>query len=90
MTAGTASDVKTFVAAVLLTLSAGTLAVLGYRLVGFFGGFLGLVVAGFAVAWWKNLHDKVFPRELPRSSLIGLFVVTAVLSGLVLLMAGSL
>jgi hypothetical protein len=90
VSAGTASDVKTFVAAALLSLSAGLLIVLGYRFVGFFGGFLGIVVAGFAIWWWKNLHDKVFPRELPRSSMLGLFVVTVVLSGLVFLMAGSL
>lgn len=81
MSAGTGSDVRTFAAALLLTYGAGTLILVGYLLLsGVFGGILGLVAAVFGVVWWRSLHDKVFPRDLPVKSVVILFVVDVVLT----------
>ncbi|HVV08793.1 hypothetical protein [Amycolatopsis sp.] len=81
VSAGTGSDVRTFAAALLLTYGAGTLILVGYLLLsGVFGGILGLVAAVFGVVWWRSLHDKVFPRDLPVKSVVILFVVDVVLT----------
>ncbi|PRX48497.1 hypothetical protein B0I33_104314 [Prauserella shujinwangii] len=87
VSAGPASDAKTFVAAALLTFAAGMIVLIGYVMAGGFGGFLGLIGAVFAVVWWRSLHEKVFPRDLPAQSVVGLAVAAAVLFGLVVLMA---
>lgn len=80
VSAGRASDVKTFAAAVLLTFGAGMLVLVGYLLLdSFFGGFLGAVGAVFAVIWWRSVHEKVFPRDIPAKSIIILAVINAVL-----------
>jgi membrane associated rhomboid family serine protease len=82
VSAGPASDVRTFLAAALLTYAGGALMLVGYVLLsGVFGAILGLVGAVFGVVWWRNLHDKkAFPRNLPAKSLIILAVVAAVLT----------
>ncbi|MEU6643825.1 hypothetical protein ABZ863_14905 [Saccharomonospora sp. NPDC046836] len=87
VSAGTASDVKTFAAAALLTFAAGALTLVGYVMAGGFGGFLGIIGAVFGVVWWKNLHGKVFPRDLPGRSLAGLLAAAAVLFGFAYLIA---
>ncbi|PXY28341.1 hypothetical protein [Prauserella muralis] len=87
VSAGPASDVKTFTAAALLTFAGGMLVLIGYVMAGGFGGLLGIIGAVFGVVWWKNLNEKVFPRDLPGSRLAGLAVAAAVLLGLAYLMA---
>ncbi|MBK1786198.1 hypothetical protein JHE00_17860 [Prauserella sp. ASG 168] len=87
VSAGAASDAKTFAAAALLTFAAGLIVVIGYIMAGGFGGFLGIIGAVFGFVWWKNLHGKVFPRDLPAKSLVALLVATAALFGLTYLMA---
>ncbi|MDQ0379857.1 hypothetical protein [Amycolatopsis thermophila] len=81
VSAGPASDVRTFLAAGLLTFAAGELMLLGYALLGVFGGIIGLVGAVFGVVWWRSLHDKkAFPRDLPTKSVVILAVVTAAIT----------
>ncbi|NIH87847.1 hypothetical protein FHX45_004740 [Amycolatopsis granulosa] len=81
VSAGPASDVRTFIAAVLLTFAAGELMLLGYALLGVFGGIIGVVAAFFGVLWWRTIHDKrAFPRDLPVKSVVILAVVTAVIT----------
>jgi hypothetical protein len=81
VSAGPASDVRTFAAAALLTYTAGVLVLVGYILLsGVFGGILGLIGAVFGVVWWRSLHGKVFPRDLPLRSVIILAVVGAALT----------
>lgn len=87
VSAGAASDAKTFAAAALLTFAAGMIVLIGYIMAGGFGGFLGIIGAVFGVVWWKNLHGKVFPRDLPAKSLVGLLVTAAALFGLSYVMA---
>ncbi|WP_167173322.1 hypothetical protein [Saccharomonospora amisosensis] len=82
VSAGTASDVKTFIAAALLTFAAGMLVLIGYIMAGGFGGFLGIIGAVWSVFWWKGVHGKVFPRDLPGKSMAGLAVTAAILLGL--------
>ncbi|WP_199430216.1 hypothetical protein [Qaidamihabitans albus] len=87
VSAGPASDAKTFAAAALLTFAAGMLVLIGYIMAGGFGGFLGIIGAVFGVVWWKGLHEKVFPRDLPGASMAGLAVAALVLLGLAYMMA---
>lgn len=83
VSAGTASDVRTFAAAALLTYAGGVLMLDGYILLsGAFGAILGLLGAVFGVLWWRNAHQAVFPRDLPNRSVIILAVVAALLTGL--------
>ncbi|HKS44552.1 MAG TPA: hypothetical protein VJT49_05450 [Amycolatopsis sp.] len=81
VSAGTASDVRTFAAAVLLTYAGGVLMLVGYILLsGVFGAILGLVGAIFGVVWWRTVHKKVFPRDLPVKSLVILGVIGVALT----------
>ena len=86
VSAGTGSDVRTFVAAALLTYGTGVFVLDGYILLGVFGGILGLVAAGLCILWWRNKHTTVFPRDLPARSLVILTVVDAVLTVLAVLL----
>ncbi|GAA3812794.1 hypothetical protein GCM10022380_33270 [Amycolatopsis tucumanensis] len=87
VSAGPASDVKTFVTAILLTFAVGELTLLGYALLGVFGGIIGLVGGIFGVVWWRSVHDKkVFPRDLPVKSVIILAVATALITLLAFLL----
>ncbi|MFC4000781.1 hypothetical protein ACFS2C_11990 [Prauserella oleivorans] len=79
VSAGTASDVKTLVAAALMTFAAGMLVLIGYLMVGVFGGILAIIGAVLAIGWWSGIHGKVFPRDLPGKSLAGLTAVAGVL-----------
>lgn len=83
VSAGPASDVKTFVAAAMLTFTAGVVVLIGYLMAGGFGGFMGIIGAVFGVVWWKGVHGKVFPKDLPSVSLMLLGVVGLLLVGLV-------
>lgn len=86
---GAGGDVKTFFAAILLTFGAGLLGMVGWAALGSgFGGFLGLVAAGFAIFWWKHVHGKVFPPSLPARSLVLLLVINVVLALLLWASAG--
>lgn len=89
VSAGTASDVRTLLAAALLTYSGGVLMLVGYLLLsGVFGAILGLVGAVFGVVWWRKVHhDKIFPRDISVKSLIVLVAVGAVLTVLAFVMA---
>jgi hypothetical protein len=87
VSAGAASDVKTFAAATLLTFSAGMIVLIGYALAGGFGAFLGIIGAVFGVVWWKDLHGKVFPRDLPNNSVIGAAVAAGLLAFFVFVLA---
>lgn len=87
VSAGAASDTKTFAAAALITFAAGMIVLIGYILAGGFGGFLGLIGAIFGVVWWKNLHGKVFPRDLPVSHVLGLAGAAGVLFVIAVAMA---
>jgi hypothetical protein len=82
VSAGTGSDLRTLVAAALLTYAGGVLMLVGYILLGNAGGaLLGLVGAVFGVLWWRNLHGrKVFPRDPGTGSVITLAGVGAVLT----------
>ncbi|MGC7099788.1 hypothetical protein ACPZ19_34360 [Amycolatopsis lurida] len=87
VSAGGASDVKTFFAAALLPFAAGLLVLVGALLIGVFGGILGVVAAIFGAVWWRSLNGKkFFPRDIGKGSMIGLSVTTAVLLLLVVLM----
>ncbi|WP_158894976.1 hypothetical protein [Amycolatopsis anabasis] len=89
VSAGTGSDVKTLAAAALLTYGAGMLVLVGYLLLdSVFGGFLGVVGAIFGVIWWRSVHSKVFPRDLPTKSVIILAVISAALTVLTFLLVG--
>ncbi|WP_169515776.1 hypothetical protein [Amycolatopsis nigrescens] len=85
---GSGLDIKTFLAAALMSFSAGMLVLVGYILLGnFFGGFLGAVGAGFGIVWWRSVHDKtIFPRNLSGKAVAVLAVVSAVLLVLALLL----
>ncbi|MFD9895107.1 hypothetical protein ACFWY9_37675 [Amycolatopsis sp. NPDC059027] len=86
---GAGTDVKTFATAVLLTFGAGLLGMVGWALLSSgFGGFLGLVAAGFGIWWWAKIHGKVIPRELRTRSVVILLVVNAVLALALFLLAG--
>jgi hypothetical protein len=86
---GTASAVKTFVTAALLTFGAGLLLMVGYALLNsFFGALLGILAAIFGIVWWKNIHDQVFPAVVPTRSVVILAVVNVVLAVILLLTAG--
>ncbi|GAA1021876.1 MULTISPECIES: hypothetical protein [Amycolatopsis] len=77
---GAGPDVKTFGTAALLTFGAGMLGMVGWGLLSSgFGFFLGLVVAGFGIYWWKNLHGQVIARNVPTKSVVILLVVNIVL-----------
>jgi hypothetical protein len=87
--AGTTSDVKVFVSAVLLTFGAGLLLMVGYALLSSgFGGFLGIIAAVFGIVWWKNIHGKVFPAGIPTRSVIILAAVNVILAVILLLIVG--
>lgn len=87
--AGTASDVKVFVSAVLLTFGAGLLLMVGYALLSSgFGGFLGIIAAVFGIVWWKNIHGKVFPAEIPTRSVVILAAVNVILAVVLVLIVG--
>ncbi|HJQ45194.1 MAG TPA: hypothetical protein VJ870_02565 [Amycolatopsis sp.] len=87
VSAGTGSDARTFLAAVLLTYGTGVLMLDGYILLsGVFGAILGLVGGGLCVLWWRHKHDKVFPRDLPTRSIVILAVVDVVLTVLAVLL----
>jgi hypothetical protein len=87
VSAGTGSDVRTFAAAALLTYAGGVLMLNGYIILsGVFGAILGLVGSVFGVVWWRSIHGKVFPRDLPKKSLIILAVLAVVLTGLAFLL----
>ena len=86
--AGAGPDVKTFGTAALLTFGAGLLGMVGWGLLSSgFGFFLGLVVAGFGIYWWKNLHGRVIAKDLPTKSVVILLVVDIVLFGALVLLA---
>jgi hypothetical protein len=87
--AGPATDVKTFATAVLLTFGTGLLMMVGYGLLdSFFGAILGLVAAGFGLAFWARKHGKAFPAAIPTRSVIVLAVIDGLLGvGLVQLAA---
>lgn len=89
VSAGTGSDVRTLLAAALLTYAGGVLMLVGYLLLsGVFGAILGLVGAVFGVVAWRKVHDdRVFPRDLPVKSLLILVAVGAVLTVLAFAMA---
>lgn len=85
----TGADVKTFVAAVLLTFGVGLLGMVGWAVLDSgFGGFLGLVAGGFGVVWWRKIHGLAFPKVLPTRSVVILAAVNAVLALILFLMAG--
>ncbi|MGV9361753.1 hypothetical protein [Amycolatopsis sp. NPDC003731] len=85
----TGADIKTFVAAVLLTFGVGLLGMVGWAVLDSgFGGFLGLVAGVFGVVWWRKIHGKAFPKVLPTKSVVILAVVNAVLALILLLTAG--
>jgi hypothetical protein len=85
----TGADIKTFVAAVLLTFGVGLLGMVGWAVLDSgFGGFLGLVGGVFGVVWWRKIHGKAFPKVLPTKSVIILAVVNAALALVLLLAAG--
>ncbi|MFI6031903.1 hypothetical protein [Amycolatopsis magusensis] len=87
VSAGGASDVKTFVAAALLPFSAGLLVLVGALLIGVFGGLLGVVAAIFGAIWWRSLNGKkMFPRDIAKGPMIGLSVASVLLVLLVVLM----
>ncbi|HET6501214.1 MAG TPA: hypothetical protein VFG87_10670 [Amycolatopsis sp.] len=88
VSAGTGSDLRTVVAAALLTYAGGVLMLVGYIVLGNAGGaLLGLVGAIFGVLWWRNLHGgKVFPRDPGTVSLLTLAGVGAVLTVLAILL----
>jgi len=85
----TGADIKTFVAAVLLTFGVGLLGMVGWAVLDSgFGGFLGLVGGVFGVVWWRKIHGKAFPKVLPTKSVVILAVVNAALALVLLLAAG--
>ncbi|WP_086853035.1 hypothetical protein [Amycolatopsis kentuckyensis] len=85
----TGADIKTFVAAVLLTFGVGLLGMVGWAVLDSgFGGFLGLVGGVFGVVWWRKIHGKAFPKVLPTKSVVILAVVNAALALVLLLTAG--
>jgi hypothetical protein len=87
--AGTASDVKVFISAVLLTFGAGLLLMVGYALLSSgFGGFLGIIAAVFGIVWWRSIHGKVFPAEIPTRSVIILAAVNVILAVILFLVVG--
>jgi hypothetical protein len=76
VSAGTGSDVRTFVSAALLTYVVGVLLLNGVILLDTGGFFLGLFVAFFAVLGWRKYHGKkLFPRNIPVRSVIVLAVL---------------
>ena len=79
ISAGTGSDVRTFIAAALLTFGTGVLMLDGYVMLGVFGAILGLVGAFFLIIWWRSKLDKVFPRDLPVKAIVIAAVVDAAL-----------
>lgn len=86
VSAGTASDVRTFITATLLTYAAGVITFLFYAMLDGSGGgvFLGLIVALLAVLGWRRLQGgKAFPRDPSVRSVITLGVCAAVLTGIV-------
>jgi hypothetical protein len=81
--------VKTFLTALLLTLAAGLFAMDLYALLGNgFGGFLGIVGAVLGILWWRHVKGKVVPEDVDARSLGLLALVTVVLGGGLLLLAG--
>jgi membrane associated rhomboid family serine protease len=83
VSAGTSSDVRTFVVAALLTYASGMLAFVGYAMLGGSGGgiILGLIAAFFAVLCWRSTQDrKIFPRDPSTRSVIILALFAAVLT----------
>lgn len=85
---GLASDLRIVAAAALLTFGSGVLMLIGYLMVGAFGVLLALFGAGLGWSWWSGQHGgKLFPRELPTSSLTTLAAVTGFLTLVMLLMA---
>ncbi|MGW4065535.1 hypothetical protein ACWEGE_45100 [Amycolatopsis sp. NPDC004747] len=85
----TGADIKTFVAATLLTFGVGLLGMVGWAVLDSgFGGFLGLVGGVFGVVWWRKIHGKAFPAVLPTKSVVILAIVNAVLALILLLTAG--
>ena len=85
----TGADIKTFVAAVLLTFGVGLLGMVGWAVLDSgFGGFLGLVGGVFGIVWWRKIHGKAFPKVLPTKSVVILAVVNAALALILLLTAG--
>ncbi|RZQ59422.1 hypothetical protein [Amycolatopsis suaedae] len=82
VTAGTGSDVKTFFAALLLTFASGMLILVGALLIGFFGGFLGVVGVVLGLIWWRSANGKMFPRDLSTGAMVS---ATAAAVGLSLL-----
>ena len=86
ISAGPGSDVRTFLAAGLLTYGTGVLMLNGYILIGAFGAILGLIAGGLCVLWWRNKHGRVFPPSLPVKSVVLVAVVDAVLTVLAVLL----
>ncbi|MFD2418627.1 hypothetical protein [Amycolatopsis pigmentata] len=81
VSAGTGSDVRTFVSAALLTYVVGVLTLNGVILLDTGGAFLGLIVALFTVLGWRKHHGKkIFPRDIPVRSVILLAVVDIALT----------
>ena len=83
VSAGTASDVRTFLAATLLTYAGGVLVFLGYAVIDESGGgvILGLIVAFFAVMGWRRAQGgKAFPRDPSTRSVVILALFAALLT----------
>lgn len=83
-----AADVRIAIAAALLTFASGLIMLVGYLMAGGFGGFIGLIGAGFGWNWWAKKHDgRLFPRSIESAELLGLGGAAAGLGLLLLLMS---
>ncbi|SDZ12065.1 hypothetical protein SAMN05421504_109292 [Amycolatopsis xylanica] len=88
VSAGTGSDVKTLIAALLLTYFCGVTLLVGYALIGGFGVVLGIAASIAGVVFWRKAHGKAFPRDIPVKSLIIFGAITVALTVLLFISAG--
>jgi len=84
---GWAPHVRIGVYALLLTVAAGLVVLVGWTWIGGFGIALGLVADVAGLAWLRQRYGAVLPQDVPGGALLRLLVAAVVLAGIAFLVS---